>query len=159
MHVNSVRHLEATDQLLTPQAQGSPSSGVVGSSTTANISNFASTLSNLQQLQQSDPTQFEQVMANAASLLASTGSGTGSPGTQLLSQLANQFQVAAQEDETSPDEAASSEQPNSSKTSAAVHRGVQSYAAQQSWSASDAAQQSSNSLSQIVQSAMQQATV
>ena len=163
MNVNSVstnNAISALDPLLTSQTQGqTDSSGAVGSS--SSISSFASLMNTLQQLSQSNPSEFQQVMANVASTLQTDASSATGSQAQFLTQLSDRFQQASQTGSMS------ALQPPSGGHHHHHHHGVQSYSAQQSSTSgptqqasgiSDSAQQPLH-LAQIIQSALQQAGV
>lgn len=67
-----------------------------GDGSAASLSPFAQVLSQLQQLQQTDPTKLKSVLGSIATELDAAAQQAGPNGGQGLSDLANRFQQAAQ---------------------------------------------------------------
>lgn len=164
MNVNKVANdcsISALYPLDTEVAQAGTASSAAAGSTSADISSFASAMSALQQLSQSDPAQFQEVTGQIASALqADAAKATGSQ-AQFLTGLADKFQQASQTGSMASLEPASPRAEGHHHH----HRGVKSYGTQQSASTGDASdgaqgardstQQSPLDLAQIIESAMQ----
>jgi hypothetical protein len=128
----------------------------------SNVSSFANLMSELQQLQQNDPTKFKAVMADIASTLkADAQNATGSQASA-LNNLAAKFDQAAQTGQM-PNLQAQGQQGAGGHHH---HHHVQSYQSQAADTAgtSSAAESGSSqktpfSLAQVIQSALQTAGV
>ncbi len=164
MNVSSVtsnNSILALDPLLASGAQSQAGSSTAVPSCGTDISSLASTMNSLQQLQQTDPEKFKQVMASVAGTLETDAANATGSQAQFLSQLASKFQQAAQTGSMSPLEPSGSVSAHHGHH----HRGAKSYSAQQSSgvggssaqaSGTDPTQPSSLNLAQVIQGAMQQ---
>ena len=155
MNVNSVSNSYGISSLdpLSTQTQGQVDlATAVGSSTNSDVSDFASVMNSLQELSQSDPTKFKEVMGSVASTLQADASNATGSQAQFLSQLADKFQQASQTGSMSPLQPPSGGHHHH-------HHGVKGYSGQQSSSSDGSTQQPPFDVAQIVQTAMQQAGV
>jgi hypothetical protein len=116
---------------------------------------MASLLNQLQQLQQTDPTQFKSVMSSIAATLTTDAQSATGPQAQHLTDLANKFSQAAQTGQM-PDL-----QPPGQQQGASAHHHhhhhVSSYQNGSSSSTSNPSQPKVD-LAQIIQTALQQAS-
>jgi hypothetical protein len=98
MDISSINNNSALSQLLANQAGATStaaSSGSVPTDSSA-ISSFATLMSELQQLQQNDPTKFKAVMADIASTLKTDAQNATGSQASALNNLAAKFDQAAQ---------------------------------------------------------------
>ena len=98
MDISSINNISALSQLLANQAGATStaaSSGSVPTDSSA-ISSFATLMSELQQLQQNDPTKFKAVMADIASTLKTDAQNATGSQASALNNLAAKFDQAAQ---------------------------------------------------------------
>ena len=97
MDISSINNNSALSQLLANQASTATatSSGSVPTDSSA-ISSFANLMSELQQLQQNDPTKFKAVMADIASTLKTDAQNATGSQASALNNLAAKFDQAAQ---------------------------------------------------------------
>jgi HSP90 family molecular chaperone len=161
MDISGINSSSAISQLLTNQTSTSP--GASGVPTDSNdMSAFAKLMSELQQLQQSDPDKFKSVMSDIAKTLKTDAqNATGSQAT-FLNNLSSKFDQAAQTGQM-PDL-----QPKAQSAGGGHHHHhhVQSYQAQaaspadtSAATASSSSQQTQFSLAQVIQNALQNAGV
>jgi hypothetical protein len=97
MDISSINNNSALSQLLANQGSTTTatSSGSVPTDS-SNVSSFANLMSELQQLQQSDPTKFKAVMADIASTLKTDAQNATGSQASALNNLAARFDQAAQ---------------------------------------------------------------
>jgi acid phosphatase family membrane protein YuiD len=163
MDISSINSSSALSQLLANQASTTTatSSGGVPTDSSA-ISSFANLMSELQQLQQNDPTKFKAVMADIASTLKTDAQNATGSQASFLNKLADKFDQAAQ----------TGQMPNLQPQGAQGagghhhHHHVQSYQSQaadtdgtSSAAASGSSQQTPFNLAQVIQNALQTAGV
>jgi len=116
-----------------------------------NVSPMGDMMSKLQQLSQSDPSKFKQVMAEIADKLKAVANDSSGQRADFLGKLADKFQQAGQSGDMS------AFKPPQGSESAHHRHGHHAHAA----ASADAAQQGrpSDSLAQIIESALQSASV
>lgn len=153
MTISSINSVSAGSQLLASQTMAASSTGSVTTDST-DISPFAAAMAQLQQLQQSDPTQFKSVMSNIADTLTTdTQSASGST-AQMLTDLANKFSQAAQTGQMPDLQPAGQQQVASGHHH---HDRVKSYQDSSSTATSTQSQPTTD-LAQIIQTALQQSS-
>ena len=161
MDISSINNTSAISQFLTNQTGASSAAGGVPTDSN-DVSSLAKLMSELQQLQQSDPDKFKAVMSDIANTLKTDAqNATGSQAT-FLNNLANKFDQAAQTGQM-PDL-----QPKAPSAGGGHHHHhhVQSYEAlaatpadTSAASASSSSQRTPFSLVQVIQDALQNASV
>ena len=163
MDISSINNNSALSQLLANQAGATStaaSSGSVPTDSSA-ISSFANLMSELQQLQQNDPTKFKAVMADIASTLKTDAQNATGSHASALNNLAAKFDQAAQTGQMP------NLQPQGQQGAGGHHHHhhhVQSYQSQAADGTSSAASGSSSqqtpfNLVQVIQNALQTAGV
>jgi hypothetical protein len=162
MDISSINNNSALSQLLANQASTATatSSGSVPTDSSA-ISSFANLMSELQQLQQNDPTKFKAVMADIASTLKTDAQNATGSQASALNNLAAKFDQAAQTGQMP------NLQPQGQQGAGGHHHHhhhVQSYQSQAADGTSSAASGSSSqqtpfNLVQVIQNALQTAGV
>ena len=162
MDISSINNNSALSQLLANQASTATatSSGSVPTDSSA-ISSFANLMSELQQLQQNDPTKFKAVMADIASTLKTDAQNATGSQASALNNLAAKFDQAAQTVQMP------NLQPQGQQGAGGHHHHhhhVQSYQSQAADGTSSAASGSSSqqtpfNLVQVIQNALQTAGV
>lgn len=162
MDISSINSSSALSQLLANQASTTTatSSGSVPTDSSA-ISSFANLMSELQQLQQNDPTKFKAVMADIASTLKTDAQNATGSHASALNNLAAKFDQAAQTGQMP------NLQPQGQQGAGGHHHHhhhVQSYQSQAADGTSSAASGSSSqqtpfNLVQVIQNALQTAGV
>jgi hypothetical protein len=161
MDISSINNNSALSQLLANQASTTTvtSSGSVPTDSSA-ISSFANLMSELQQLQQNDPTKFKAVMADIASTLKTDAQNATGSQASALNNLAAKFDQAAQTGQMP------NLQPQGQQGAGGHHHHhhVQSYQSQAADGTSSAAssgfsQQTPFNLAQVIQNALQTAGV
>ncbi len=153
--ISSTSGISQLDPLLA--AQASQSTGA-STSTSTEVSGFASVLNELQQLQQNDPAKFQEVTASVAKTLETDASSASGRQAEFLSRMAGKFEQASQTGTMS-----ALQPPSASGHHGGHHHhhsAVQSYASQQQSTSTqgDPSQQTPFDLAQIVQSALDQAS-
>ena len=163
MDISSINNNSALSQLLANQASTTTatSSGSVPTDSSA-ISSFANLMSELQQLQQNDPTKFKAVMADIASTLKTDAQNATGSQASALNNLAAKFDQASQSGQMP------NLQPQGQHGAGGHHHHhhVQSYQSQaddtastSSAASSGSSQQTPFNLAQVIQSALQTAGV
>jgi hypothetical protein len=163
MDISSINNnSSALSQLLANQASTTTatSSGSVPTDSSA-ISSFANLMSELQQLQQNDPTKFKAVMADIASTLKTDAQNATGSQASALNNLAAKFDQAAQTGQMP------NLQPQGQQGAGGHHHHhhhVQSYQSQAadgtpSAASGSSSQQAPFSLAQVIQNALQTAGV
>ena len=159
MDINSINGNSLISPLLSNQNQTTATAGAGGLPTdSSDMSSLAKLMSELQQLQQNDPTQFKAVMSSiAATLKTDAQNATGSQATA-LNNLATRFDQAAQTGQMP------NFQPQGAQSAGGHHHHhhVQSYDSQAAAATSTSTSPSNQtpfSLIQVIQNALQSAGV
>jgi hypothetical protein len=158
MDINSISSNYGIDATTTTQAAAAQASatGNVATTDSAQLSPMASLLNQLQQLQQTDPTQFKSVMSSIADTLKTDAQSATGPQAQHLTDLANKFSQAAQTGQM-PDLQPPGQQQGASGHHHHHHHQVSSYQNGSSTSTSSPNQPGFD-LAQIIQTALQQSS-
>jgi hypothetical protein len=160
MDISSINSTSAISQLLTNQTSTSSAAGGVPTDSN-DMSSLAKLMSELQQLQQSDPDKFKSVMSDIAKTLRTDAQNAAGSQASFLNNLAGKFDQAAQTGQM-PDL-----QPKAQSAGGHHHHHhVQNYQAQaasstdtSAASAGSSSQQTPFSLVQVIQNALQNAGV